>query len=210
SSGLRGIRWRDSATYAGDFIRRAAFVTAASARNGNFERVCSGSEPDRVRAIRTRNAVLWHLPWAVGRCQSNPAPILRSPAMTINQPGDGTRLQALAGTVREHRMRFLVEGIVLLALGFLAILIPPLATLGVTILFGWLFLISGIIGLVATFYARQAPGCWWSLISAVLGIGAGLILLVNPGSGAVSLTLILVVFFVIEGVASVMYALEHR
>jgi len=38
--------------------------------------------------------------------------------MTINQPGDGTRLQALAGTVREHRMMFLVEGIVLLALGF--------------------------------------------------------------------------------------------
>jgi uncharacterized membrane protein HdeD (DUF308 family) len=44
----------------------------------------------------------------------------------------------------------------------------------------------------------------------VLGIGAGLVLLVSPGSGALSLTLILIVFFVIEGVASVMYALDHR
>jgi uncharacterized membrane protein HdeD (DUF308 family) len=130
--------------------------------------------------------------------------------MSMNQPGDANRLQALASTMHEHWVMFLVEGLVLLALGFLAILIPPLATLGVTILFGWLFLISGVMGLIATFYARQAPGFWWSLLSAVLGIGAGLVLLTSPGSGAVSLTLILIVFFLIEGVASVMYALDHR
>ena len=130
--------------------------------------------------------------------------------MSMNRPGDASPLQALGRTMREHWMMFLVEGIVLLGLGFLAILIPPLATLGITILFGWLFLISGVMGLIATFWARQAPGFWWSLVSAVLGIGAGLVLLVSPGSGALSLTLILIVFFVIEGVASVMYALEHR
>jgi uncharacterized membrane protein HdeD (DUF308 family) len=130
--------------------------------------------------------------------------------MSMNQPGDATRLQTLASTMHEHWVMFLVEGIVLLGLGFLALLIPPLATLGVTILFGWLFLVSGVMGLIATFWARQAPGFWWSLVSAVLGIGAGLVLLTSPGSGAVSLTLILIVFFVIEGVATVMYALDHR
>jgi uncharacterized membrane protein HdeD (DUF308 family) len=130
--------------------------------------------------------------------------------MSMNRPGDASQLQSLGSTLREHWMMFLVEGIVLLGLGFLAILLPPLATLGITILFGWLFLISGVTGLIATFWARQAPGFWWSLVSAVLGIGAGLVLLVSPGSGALSLTLILIVFFVIEGVASVMYALEHR
>jgi uncharacterized membrane protein HdeD (DUF308 family) len=130
--------------------------------------------------------------------------------MSMNQPGDANRLQVLASTMHEHWVMFLVEGIVLLGLGFLALLIPPLATLGVTILFGWLFLISGVMGLIATFWARQAPGFWWSLVSAVLGIGAGLVLLTSPGSGAVSLTLILIVFFVIEGVATVMYALDHR
>ena len=130
--------------------------------------------------------------------------------MSMNRPGDASQLQALGRTMREHWMMFLVEGIVLLGLGWLAILLPPLATLGITILFGWLFLISGVMGLIATFWARHAPGFWWSLVSAVLGIGAGLVLLVSPGSGALSLTLILIVFFVIEGVASVMYALEHR
>ena len=130
--------------------------------------------------------------------------------MSMNRPGDASQLQSLGSTLREHWMMFLVEGIVLLGLGWLAILLPPLATLGITILFGWLFVISGVMGLIATFWARQAPGFWWSLVSAVLGIGAGLVLLVSPGSGALSLTLILIVFFVIEGVASVMYALEHR
>ena len=130
--------------------------------------------------------------------------------MSMNRPGDASQLQSLGSTLREHWVLFLVEGIVLLGLGFLAILLPPLATLGITILLGWLFLISGVTGLIASFWARQAPGFWWSLVSAVLGIGAGLVLLVSPGSGALSLTLILIVFFVIEGVASVMYALDHR
>ena len=38
----------------------------------------------------------------------------------------------------------------------------------------------------------------------------GLILLAEPITGAVSLTLVLIVFFVVEGVATIMYALEHR
>ncbi len=130
--------------------------------------------------------------------------------MSMNQSGDVNRLQALATSMHDHWGLFLVEGFILLVLGLLALLIPPLATLGVTILFGWLFLISGVMGLIATFWARQAPGFWWSLVSAALGIAAGLVLLASPVSGALSLTLILIVFFVIEGVASVMYALEHR
>jgi len=112
--------------------------------------------------------------------------------------------------VREHWVLFLVEGIVLLVLGVLAIVIPVIATLAVAIFIGWLFLISGVVGLVTTFWARHAPGFWWSLLSAVLGIAAGLVLLAWPVSGAVSLTLLLIVFFIIEGVASIMYALEHK
>jgi uncharacterized membrane protein HdeD (DUF308 family) len=57
---------------------------------------------------------------------------------------------------------------------------------------------------------REAPGFWWSLISAILGIAAGIVLLLWPLSGVLSLTLVLIVFFVIEGIASVMFALEHK
>jgi uncharacterized membrane protein HdeD (DUF308 family) len=44
----------------------------------------------------------------------------------------------------------------------------------------------------------------------VLGIAAGIVLLARPVSGVLTLTLILIVFFTIEGVASIMYALEHK
>ena len=123
-------------------------------------------------------------------------------------PGEVQR--ALTQVMREHWGLFLAEGIVLVVLGLLAIVIPPLATLAVAIFLGWLLLISGVAGLITTFMARGAPGFWWSLISAVLGIAAGLVLLARPVAGAVSLTLLLIVFFIIEGVASIMYALEHR
>jgi uncharacterized membrane protein HdeD (DUF308 family) len=73
-----------------------------------------------------------------------------------------------------------------------------------------LFFISGVVGLVTTIWARHAPGFWWSLISALIGILAGLALLISPVAGALSLTLVLIAFFIIEGAASIMYAIDHR
>ena len=105
---------------------------------------------------------------------------------------------------------FLVEGIILVLLGIAAIVLPPIATIAFTIIIGWIFLVSGIVGLITTFWARQAPGFWWALISAIIAIAAGVVLLRWPISGAVSLTLVLIAFFVIEGIASILYAIEHR
>jgi uncharacterized membrane protein HdeD (DUF308 family) len=122
----------------------------------------------------------------------------------------GKLQQAVAQSIRDHWVLFLVEGVILVILGVLAIVIPPIATLAVTILIGWLFIVSGIVGLVTTFMARQAPGFWWSLLSAVVAIAAGVLLLVWPLSGVLTLTLLLIVFFTIEGVLTIMYALEHK
>jgi uncharacterized membrane protein HdeD (DUF308 family) len=125
--------------------------------------------------------------------------------------GDANELQrALTQSIREHWVLFLIEGIVLVVLGILAIAIPPLGTIGFTVIIGWLFLIGGVVGLVTTFWARHAPGFWWSLLSAVVAVAAGIVLLANPFTGAFTLTLLLIVFFIIEGVLSIMYALEHK
>jgi uncharacterized membrane protein HdeD (DUF308 family) len=121
------------------------------------------------------------------------------------------QLQAeVARSVHEHWGLFLTEGLLLVVLGALAILIPPIATIAVALVIGWLFLLSGVLGLVTTFWARHAPGFWWSLVSAVLGIVVGAAMIGSPIGGALSLTILLVAFFAVEGVASIMYALEHR
>jgi uncharacterized membrane protein HdeD (DUF308 family) len=118
--------------------------------------------------------------------------------------------RALVQTAHDHWGLFLIEGIVLVVLGLLAIVVPAVATLAVAIFLGWLFLVSGIVGLITTFMAHNAPGFWWALLSAAAAIVAGILLLEWPVSGVVSLTLLLIAFFVIEGVVSIMFALEHK
>src|SRR6195256_2478716 len=126
-------------------------------------------------------------------------------------PQDIASLQTkMSAAVREHWKAFLIEGILLVVLGLAAMIVPPLASLAVTIFLGWMFLISGVAGLVLTFWARQMPGFWWSLISAVLAIGAGIILLVRPVQGTLTLTIVVGAYFLAEGVATIMYALEHK
>jgi uncharacterized membrane protein HdeD (DUF308 family) len=124
---------------------------------------------------------------------------------------DLERFRSRVGQViRDHWVLYMVEGVVLVILGLLAIVLPPIATLAVTLVLGWLFLLSGLVGLFTTFWLRHAPGFWWSLLSALLAIGTGIVLLVWPVSGALSLTLLLVAFFIVEGIASIMFALEHK
>ncbi len=117
---------------------------------------------------------------------------------------------AMATSLHEHWRLFLVEGIILVILGLAAIVIPPIATLAVELLFGWLFLFSGIAGAITTFLMREAPGFWWSLVSAILAIAVGVVMLLWPLSGVLTLTVLLITFFIIEGIASIMFALEHK
>jgi uncharacterized membrane protein HdeD (DUF308 family) len=112
--------------------------------------------------------------------------------------------------LRRHWIAYLIEGVILVVLGGAAIFSPVLATVAIAIFLGWLFLISGVLGLVTTFWMRQAPGFWWSLLSAILGVVVGVLLIGWPVSGAISLTLVLTAFFILEGIFSVLFALEHK
>lgn len=117
---------------------------------------------------------------------------------------------AVATSLHEHWVAFFVEGIVLIALGVAAIVLPVVATLAVTLYIGFVFLVAGGVGLITTLWMRHAPGFWWSLLSAVLTTALGVILLASPVGAAVSLTLLLAIFFAIEGLATIMFAFEHK
>ncbi|MGC1327730.1 MAG: HdeD family acid-resistance protein [Xanthobacteraceae bacterium] len=131
--------------------------------------------------------------------------------MTLHQPTTNDELRRdVAGAIHAHWGLFLFEGIVLVLLGFAAIVVPVVATLAFTLVIGWLFLISGGVGLVTTFWMRNAPGFWWALLSAAIALAAGVILILRPISGVLSLTLVLIAFFVVEGIATLMYAIEHK
>ena len=130
--------------------------------------------------------------------------------MAMNQPTGSDLQRSVVSAIHAHWGLFLFEGIMLVILGAAAIILPEVATLAFTLVIGWLFLISGGVGLVTTFWMRNAPGFWWALVSAVVGIAAGIVLIRWPINGTVSLTLLLIAFFVIEGIATLMYAFDHR
>lgn len=105
---------------------------------------------------------------------------------------------------------FLVEGVLMVLLGLMALLLPLLAGLAAVILLGWLLLVSGIIGLIVTLRGRHAPGFWWALVSAIVTGTAGLMLFAWPFGGLVSLSLALGLFLAVDGFLAVGLALEHR
>ena len=126
-------------------------------------------------------------------------------------PHDFNKLQSdMSAAVKAHWKAFLFEGILLAILGIAAMIVPPLASLAITIFLGWMFLISGIGGLFVTYWARNMPGFWWSLISAALAVLAGGVLLARPMQGVLTLTIVVGAYFLAEGVTTIMYALEHR
>jgi uncharacterized membrane protein HdeD (DUF308 family) len=127
--------------------------------------------------------------------------------MSLNQPDLAA---AFRRSLHDHWRAFLIEGVILVILGLAAIALPPIAGLAVTVVLGWLFLFGGVVGLIATFYQKNAPGFWWALISAAIAVVAGGILLANPLAGVATLTYVLIAFFMVDGVIIIVMAFEHR
>jgi len=113
-------------------------------------------------------------------------------------------------SLHRHWKTFLIEGIVLTLLGFAAVAIPVVAGLTATLFLGWLFILAGVIGLIATIDSRSAPGWKWALLSATVAIVAGTLLLWDPLSSLVTLTYVLIGFFIIDGAFMIFFALDHR
>lgn len=116
----------------------------------------------------------------------------------------------LKTALHDHWRTFLIEGIVLIILGSAAILAPVVASITVAIVLGWIFLIGGVVGLIATVAGRGAPGFWWALISAIVSIAAGVSLIGWPVVGTFSITFVLMAYLVADGILTIMFALDHR
>jgi uncharacterized membrane protein HdeD (DUF308 family) len=149
---------------------------------------------------------------------SPPVPDVRDPsaadqgerAMTIADRDLNQFEGNIRETIRSHATLFLVQGIIMTLLGILAVAEPMIATLAVELFAGWLFLISGIVGLVGLFRARQMPGFWWLLLTAALSVLAGAYLIWRPLAGILSLTLVIAAFFAAQGIVQIVTAIAHR
>jgi uncharacterized membrane protein HdeD (DUF308 family) len=116
----------------------------------------------------------------------------------------------IRSAIRKHWVLFLIQGVIMVILGILAVGEPMVASIAVTLFAGWLFLFSGIVGLAGLFTAHRVPGFVWALITAILAIIVGIYLIWRPRSGMVSLTLAIGAFFGAQGIVQIITAIEHR
>src|SRR5262249_45659852 len=109
----------------------------------------------------------------------------REDAMTT-APQTADQGHGVGEAIRRHWVLFLIQGIIMIVLGFLAIGEPMVASVAVALFAGWLFLFSGIVGLAGVFTAQRVPGFWWSVASALLGIVVGIYLIWRPLAGVLT------------------------
>ncbi|WP_279480687.1 HdeD family acid-resistance protein [Aureimonas sp. SK2] len=110
-----------------------------------------------------------------------------------------------------HWKGYTVQAVLMIAAGLLALVVPFAATLASTLFFGWLMIVLGIVGLVAAFRAGKGFGGFGT--SLVVGIGAlilGLLIVAQPFAGAVALTTLLAVYFMLLGLATFAMANAFR
>jgi uncharacterized membrane protein HdeD (DUF308 family) len=129
----------------------------------------------------------------------------------INSSPNSDDLITLATkSLHDHWQLYFAEGIVLSLLGIGAIMVPPIAGIAVAVFLGWLFLVGGIFGLATTFMGRRTPGFWWALISSLVMASAGGFLIAWPVSSAISITMVLTAFLAVDGIVTILFAIDHR
>ncbi|MDB5483750.1 MAG: hypothetical protein JWO83_4803 [Caulobacteraceae bacterium] len=103
-----------------------------------------------------------------------------------------------------------IEGVLLILLGIAALIMPLMAGLAATLVFAWILILTGMIGLISAFAGRAHAHLGWSLASAIIALLIGIILLVYPLVGAVALTAVIGAYLLLDGIALIGLALDHR
>lgn len=104
------------------------------------------------------------------------------------------------GDLRRSLGRLTVLGVVLVAAGLTGLVYTGIATLTSMLLFGWLLLIGGVVGLLHAVLSRGSNFVWLGLIVAALNIAAGVVLIRHPVVVAEGLTLFAALLFLSGGV----------
>ena len=117
---------------------------------------------------------------------------------------------ALREAVRKYSLWYLVEGMLLIVAGVLAIVFSAISSYAVVTVLGWLLIASGLVQAISLIGAAKVPHFWLQLVSVVLAVLVGLLILRDPAQALVTISLLLIVYFMIEGISKVVFALTIR
>src|SRR5262245_19846809 len=93
--------------------------------------------------------------------------------MTTAHPSPADIQAQFRQAVRDHWILFLILGVVMVILGLLAFAAPVVATLAVDFYVGWLFLISGVVGVITLFMRERFSRFLLTLFAEILTLVVG-------------------------------------
>jgi len=105
---------------------------------------------------------------------------------------------------------FLVLGIVYVIVGFVAIGNPMVSTLAIDFVLGIMLMIGGVISIVGSFFSGDWKRFLLILISGILYLVVGYLLLKNPMTGVLTLTILLSAFLFVEGIFKIINAFQVK
>jgi uncharacterized membrane protein HdeD (DUF308 family) len=118
--------------------------------------------------------------------------------------------EAMRETVHQHSLLYLVQGGLMFLAGLLALIYPAASSYAIVALLGWLLIFSGFVQGMSLWDARNVPQFWLQLVSMLLSVMVGVLLIRHRGEGLMVLTLLLLVYFMIEGISKVIFSLTIR
>jgi uncharacterized membrane protein HdeD (DUF308 family) len=128
---------------------------------------------------------------------------------TVEMP-DPVMVRLVRSRLRDHWKRFVAEGAAMVLVGVASAVLPHIGTLAAVVLIGWLLFVMGLLGVVAAISSRQAPG-YWSLLGLSLLTGLlGIVLALQPIAAELTLTVVLVAYFLAHAAGMVALAVMLR
>jgi uncharacterized membrane protein HdeD (DUF308 family) len=118
--------------------------------------------------------------------------------------------EAMRDKIKQHSFWYIVQSGLMILTGILALIFPVISSFAIVLFLGWLLIFSGILQAISLIDARHVPHFWLQLVSVVLSVLVGILFLRNPGAGLLTLTLLLIVFFMVEGISKVIFSLTIR
>jgi uncharacterized membrane protein HdeD (DUF308 family) len=116
---------------------------------------------------------------------------------------------ALEEALARGRRRLMIAGVVALILGAIAIVVPAVASVATAIFIGWILVLTSGFQFMDALAVPHGGRRAVRLLLAVLTFGFGLYLLVAPLSGTITLTVMLVIWFVATGTARLVIGLAE-
>ena len=103
---------------------------------------------------------------------------------------------------------FLISGVFTLVLGIMAVIVPLRSSLFLDVWIGAVFSVAGLIQAVHAFWSRKWGGFYFEACGGVLYLMVGMMLLANPGVGVQSVTLLLALLLVMQGMVQLSLSAE--